>query len=311
MYAENAVTTRSRLHSSIVPHTQYVETMTALQELYDARVEEKYVDGFCLKGKSGAGKTVIKEQFIAKYPPYETEDRTVIPIVHIVMPTAGGGKALYQAILNYIGAATTGTEADLETRCISLMRECGTIILVVDEGQHMVSRKGRGLNQMRAGDNLKNLMNGAKICVVLIGTEEIEDLLKANGQLRRRFSTVRTLRTWNPEEESDLREVAKILSTLLAMAKSNVDYSNLLNTEFVTQFAYATGGRMAYMVKLLGEATTIAEKACSAKLTASHFETAFAKVVWENTCAKTNPFSCDFEEKVLDGFGQPFAEDGL
>lgn len=308
MYAKNTASVRRRLNELIVPHAQYEDSLKALQQLYDARVEDNYIDGFCLTGKSGAGKTVIRKQFIAKYPPYETEDRTVRPIVKVVMPTSGGGKALLQKIAEDLGAPAMGTEASLETRLNKLLPACGTKLLVVDEAQHLVNMNGRTTIQRRAADTIKNLMSNAEISVALFGTEDLERIFLSNGQLRRRFSTMRTLRAWDPTDPRDLREVSKVLVTLLKTASIEFDDASLLNTEFVTQFAFATGGRMSYIVKLLIAAAHLAE---SGKLTARHFEDAFTQAVWVRATPVTNPFNNDFDRNLLNRAGQPFAEDQL
>lgn len=296
---------RRRLSQQVVPHSQYVEAMTALEELRKARVEDDWVEGMYITAPSGTGKTFVREQFTQNNPAYETFDRTIIPVLAFSMPVTGGIKAMLQAALAAMGAPTRGTIPELEHRLVALLIACKVLIVFIDEAQHFVHRMGRK-GQISSADSFKNLMSLARVSVVMMGTEILTDVMAPNEQLRRRFSRKVRMKPWCPTRKEDLNEVARVTTTLLTKAEVELDFQALLNPVFIGQLIYASGGRMGYLVKLLVEACVLAERSGDTKLKVAHFETAFQHVVWDEADATTNPFNDKFCPTFLDQPGQPF-----
>jgi len=250
---------RSIISKTPVLHSQFKEAIGELNKLFNAKVEDDYVDGLCITGETGVGKTYIKDQFLKQHMRYNTEDRTIIPVLSFDMPTGGQVKGFSQAGLAAMDSRyLVGTETALSQRFAGLLKACGTQMVIVDEAQHFVQRNGRK-SQERAADTLKTLMNEAKVCVVLIGTDPLRDLMSVNEQLRRRFSTKIKLREWSPYDEADLGEVARIFKTFMQDSRIDLNYQDLMNAAFVKRLVYGCGGRICFIAKLLIEACTLAK----------------------------------------------------
>lgn len=302
-------TQRQRILSTIVEHERFLSAVSELEDVMSAQLEESVSQGMCLMGSTGTGKSQSVKILLERYPSYQTEEVTIMPVLKVIMPTTGGVKPLYELILAAMGAPTTGTAATLERRIQRLFKLCGVKLVIVDESQHMVNMNGRTTAQKKAADSVKNLMELTGVSVVLVGTEDLFNLLTQDSQLRRRFSKKVTLLTWNPNNPKHRTEVGKVLFSLLSRAGVQVDFEGLKDVGFITRFTYATGGRMAYIVKLLVEALLLVEKSGATTLDRKHFHEAFTRVIWHKATEKTNPFDEEFEMRILNGKDEPFAED--
>lgn len=298
--------TQAAIMRTCIPHAPFRRTVDRFDEIFNASSEVGLNDGFVLMGPSGVGKTRACQSFYEKHRSYQEPDRTVRPVLSFTMPANPLGKALYQKALHVFGEKyTTGTESTLELRLIKLLTTCRVKVLVVDEAQHLIDRGGKKLHE-KAADNLKNLMTEAGISIILVGTDRVQELLKVNEQLRRRFSSQIQLKPWDAEAEADINQVAGILQALLANPAIELEHQHLIEFKFAKCLAYASGGRISYIVKLVCGAVKSAFGRKSKTLEVQDFEKAFALEVWDSVSLKDNPFSKSFLRRQLTQYGDPF-----
>lgn len=298
--------TQAAIMRTCIPHPPFQRTIDRFDQIFKAASENGLSDGFLLMGPSGVGKTQVCKSFYAKHLPYQEPERTVIPVLSFTMPANPLGKALYQKALSEFGADyTMGTESTLELRLIKLLKTCKVKVLVVDEAQHLIDRGGKKMHE-KSADNLKNLMTEAGIAIILVGTDRVQELLKVNEQLRRRFSSQIQLKPWGPVAEVDINQVAGVLQALLANPAIELDHQHLIEFKFAKCLAYGSGGRISYIVKLVCWAVKSAYDRKSKILEMHDFERAFESAVWSSVAPKDNPFSKLFLRRQLTQYGEPF-----
>jgi type II secretory pathway predicted ATPase ExeA len=174
-------------------------------------------------GDSGAGKTTLCLSILKKYPRFSLPDRDVVPVLYVETPTPATLVNLANAILSSLGdpGAHNGTLQDKKRRIAHFLRELKVEMIIFDETQH-VQERGRQYTQYMAGDWLKQLVDSSKLPTVFVGLPQLEKLLQANVQLRRRFSRRRNLQL-SPDNDSDSLTLCEQMPLDELLAQINID----------------------------------------------------------------------------------------
>jgi hypothetical protein len=140
-----------------------------------------------LVGPTNNGKSMIVERFRRKHPPVMGADRENIPVVCMQMPSEPSELRFYTALLSAIGAPFRPRQrlADVERLALSLLREVGVRMLVIDELHNVLA--GRGEARREFLNLLRFLGNEVRIPLVGVGTREAYLAVRSDDQLENRF----------------------------------------------------------------------------------------------------------------------------
>lgn len=243
-----------------------------------------------ITGETGAGKTTLYKRYEQRFPRRVTEDGTIVPVLSVSIPVPATNKSLVTTLLVALGdpAAGKGTVINQTFRLKRLVKGCGVEIIILDEFQHFIDKDSRKILQ-NVSDWLKDLLNETSIPVVLIGMPNSEEILEANKQLKRRFAARESLAPfgWDtPGEQIEFRKFLKVLDGRLPL----LERSNLADTGTAYLIYCATGGTVAYVMKLVRRATATALEQGGEKLTLEVLAQAYDERLAADDTEKENPF---------------------
>lgn len=257
-------------------------------------------------GESGVGKSTMLRRFLKDHPPVEHEDRTEVPVVYLEVPSRASVSALASATLFSMGSTfwDKGTRPQLTTQLMTLLRECGTRIVVFDEMNHLVDRGGQRTHH-DAADWIKQLGMVGGVSLVLAGTPRTRRLLDVNDQLRNRFGTIVTLHPFSVEN-GRANEFARVLRSFLRLL-DGLPCLNLADEPLLRATAFATGGRLRSIRNLLVRSVQLAATLPQAQIDLSVLERAFKESIYSQATPERNPFSQHFNGLPLTKAGEPYA----
>ncbi len=132
-------------------------------------------------GKSSAAKAVIR-QFEAKRP----RTREYVPIVLVTLEAGTTSKKLMMKILEFFGDpySVHRNEQVLKNRVKACFERFGTVLLIIDEVQHLDNRM---FGKDDTTDSLKRLLDDGVVPIVFMGTEAAKGLFTRDIQLASRL----------------------------------------------------------------------------------------------------------------------------
>jgi Cdc6-like AAA superfamily ATPase len=243
-----------------------------------------------ITGDTGAGKTTAYMRYVLKHPRRETREGTKVPVLPAAIPVPATVKSLATKLLLKLGdpVADRGTVVNQTLRLQRLMRACCTELIILDEFQHFIDRDSLKI-LVTVSDWLKELLNETRIPVVLIGLPSSVRVLDANEQLRRRFGLKLSLdpfRWDTPEQRMEFRKFLRVIDDKLPLA----DRANLADEEMAYRFFCASGGVIAYVMKIVRAATSLAVERSAKTLELEMLAEAYEERLGMNGPAKKNPF---------------------
>jgi hypothetical protein len=154
-----------------------------------------------LVGPTNNGKSMVVERFRRKHPPVTGADRENIPVVCMQMPSEPSELRFYTALLAALGAPYRPRQrlADVERLALSLLREVGVRMLVIDESHNVLA--GRGETRREFLNLLRFLGNELHIPLVGVGTREAYLAVRSDDQLENRFEPF-VLPLWEVGDET-------------------------------------------------------------------------------------------------------------
>lgn len=244
-------------------------------------------------GETGTGKTTLFRRYEQRFPRFETKTGTTVPVLSASIPVPATIKSLVTRLLIRLGdpMAERGTTVSQTHRLQLLLGYCGSEILILDEFQHFIDRDSKKILQT-ASDWLKDVINETNIPVVLIGLPHSSDILTANPQLKRRFSTKERLAPFEWDDTKGRREFRKFLRILdnqLPLAEC----SNLADEELAFRFYCATGGLISRVMKIVRYAVGLTLRRGSERLTLEVLAESYAERLSESGPGIFNPFEQD------------------
>lgn len=300
---------QAALDGAVVEHAKFRQALAEFNRTIAFSQGGVKGKGFLLMGESSNGKTVIAKTMCAAYPRQQEDERVRIPVIMISMPANPTIRSFCMRLLDSFGHhyGERDSEAKLTWAVVTLIRNCGTLMLVIDEAQHLVDGNKINKTPAEVADWIKQLMNDSQICVTLIGTPRVRVLLDANSQLRSRFSRMVVLDGFKVTTEKETERLGTAVSELMKKSGYSGDSGFIMQPSVLQMLYYATDGRLGYIVKLLGEAIwTSQNDGKKNALTRQHFEAAFRTVVWFDALPSDNPFCPKFQLRRLVNEGEPF-----
>lgn len=246
-----------------------------------------------IKGPTGCGKTTLYKQYEVQFPRKETLQGTEVSVLSASIPVPATIKGLVTTLLFNIGdpIAEKGTILSQTLRLEKLIKICKVEMIILDEFQHIIDRDSQKILQT-VSDWLKNLLNNTNVPMVLIGMPGSDIILDANAQLKRRFSAREILEPfgWSTEDErEEFRTLLYTIESKLPLTKK----SNLSDLEMAFRFYYASDGVVAYVMKIIRNATAKSLMVRQEHLTLEVLSQTYDEVIGANNPKKRNPFSTD------------------
>ncbi len=134
----------------------------------------------------GSGKTTAARELVRLIELSRPKTEHHIPVIHIPLESATTARKLMVSLLGALNDphANKGNEMVLRNRAYEFLRRVGTVLLIVDEVQHLQSL-ARGSQEVT--DSLKQFLDAGIVPIVFLGTEDATDMFVRNRQLAGRL----------------------------------------------------------------------------------------------------------------------------
>jgi type II secretory pathway predicted ATPase ExeA len=251
-------------------------------------------------------KSTIAKGYASDYPRYDEDERTVIPVLYVELPSQPTSKVIAEAFLNAMGdpyAERGGAEQKLH-RIRHLLTACSVELVIIDEFQHLTDNLD-ARNRDIAADTLKNLMNNSCVPSVLLGGPSCRDYFVKNQQLNRRCTPKISLRPFGLVTQED----GEVFQSMLKSLEERLPFereSALMDLDLIEPLWFASFGLIGHLTQLVGAALDIALDAKAPTLSRQHLNRAFAETIYVGCADTRNPFHKKFNNRPLTEVFEPF-----
>lgn len=256
-------------------------------------------------GGAGSGKTDVVQRFVKSFndkvprTPDLDGNCAVMPlgIVTIDVPSDATIKGMLTRLLRVLGdpAPSRGTTQNMCDRYLMLLEMRKVKGVVLDEVHHLVEKDGsQTIIFKKAANAMKDVLK-AKVPMVFIGTETVNELLDYDEhQLRRRTPRVEEFKPFKfrtEDQKIDFQDVLSEFERNLKLPKP----SDIGTLEMATRFHFATRGYIGFVYRLLKVAIELAHEHGQSRLTKKMLALAYHKGASKED-QKLNPFLVDLIE---------------
>ncbi len=299
------------LDNHIIRHTDFERIYERVSYCHHSKKSGLKPRNLKLFGVSGVGKSFLLKFYTSCHLRFDAEDRTIIPVLYIVVPSKPSESALYEEILTALGDPfpSTGNLRVKKRKIITLFKNCKVELLILDEIQHYLDR-GKLATHAAAADSLKVLIDQLEISTVFAGAPRAIELFRVNTQLRSRFKTTARLAPFSifhPEKTNLFRKLAKALMKQTNF--SNVTFFD--QAEHLERLFYATDGILRNVADLLGDAAEIGKRSGENTISFPLLAQIYGTWLAGNKHSSANPFSGTIERRRLTLKNEPFEPSAL
>jgi len=294
----DAIQAVNKIDNFVIQHTQWTKVIRGIERcLLMSKGSEEPVN-VLLTGSPGTGKTTVCRKILASRKPYIKTDtlfeKTIMPTFFSSVPSPASIKGVVSDMLEAIRdpTPTKGTQLEQTLRLQTLLKECETSSVILDELQHLLKRdKG---NQEALQNWLKSCINKFNIPMIIVGTPDCVAIIDADDQLKRRFSRRYTLKNLGFNISSTqcefklyMRELVTLCNEVVKMAKISL----FKTKDEALQLYIATGGNPHSIHLLFKEAMACAIEEGKSNVETHHFIQAYDELELLNTFSiGSNPF---------------------
>lgn len=264
---EEAVIERvAKLDEVMIRHPTMESALNGIQRCIAQTAHFKEPVGCMLLAEGGMGKSsvckIIKRSFPGEVIQTADAEITTTPVFHAEVPATVSVSYLATNILAGLNDADPdkGTNAAKTLRIATLLRQCRTKIIFIDECHNLLNtaKNTESANQT-ALRWLKSLVNESKICVCLSGTPESEAIIDSDlsFQLIRRFKYRFPLQPLLPGSKENPGELYHFLSQMCLHIRERyaLSHTPMIANYLDTLRVYAaTHGNLSYVMTLIKEA---------------------------------------------------------
>ena len=264
-----------------------------------------------LLGQTGVGKTFLLERYVEEHPPIRTEERYVVPVLLVPIPSAPTQKGLYLAVLAALGAHAAGASSleALRHRAITLIKNLGVEFLMLDELNHVLDR-GQRRTREAVGDAIKQLVDAVGLPTVFAGAKRADQLFAANAQLRSRATASLTMKPF--DLSGRFAELRGFIKAFLGPTHTAGQCDWMVEPDIATRIFYATDGMHRQVSQFLAAVPLWTPLDAIAPASFMHvLKQVFRETLWESAPEPLNPFSDVFVYRRLDRKGEPYAPTAL
>lgn len=183
-----------------IGYTRATQAVERLEALFSWPQRER-MPNLLLIGPTNNGKSMVIEKFRRLHPIISLPDREQIPVLVVQMPSEPSVSRFYVALRAAMGAPIQPRQriAELEQSTLSLLREVGVKVLVIDELHNVLA--GRGDARREFLNLIRFLGNELRIPLVGVGTQDAYLAIRSDDQLENRFEPF-PLPRWEPGPEA-------------------------------------------------------------------------------------------------------------
>ena len=285
------------IETTLIPHTAFQNAGAKLDQCF--RYAAARLEPICVPviGESRTGKSRSLEVFSNKHPMVRTPTGMLIPVLRVITPSGPTKGALAETMLAAMGDEkfAAGTLPQKTIRLFKLLKACDTRVVIIDEFQQFIDKASERVAYETA-DWLKNLVDEAKVALVVAGLPSCLKVLDYNEQLDGRFLAPVVLPRFDWATEDSRDEFVAILSAFEETMGQHFKLPALASDEMSFRFYCASGGLIGYLSKMLRLAVWNADeqKCDSIDLPALQiaYEGAVRKI--DLDAAEIDPFSPEF-----------------
>jgi predicted AAA+ superfamily ATPase len=246
-----------------------------------------------ITGTQGSGKTTLIEWYADGAPFRELQEKRIVPVLVVTVPSPATVKGLASAMLDALGdpAADKGAVSSVTLRLKNYIKNCEVELIILDEFQHFDDRPSKNVLKT-VSDWLKNLLNQTRVPMVLAGMPGCENVLEREGnkQLKRRFSSRKEILpfSWDDRDHvNEFRQLLKEIDHALPLLKT----SHLADAETAFLIYSATDGVINYVMKLLRWSAALAIKSGVEQIDYSILARAYEERLAQDFKNRPNPFT--------------------
>ena len=287
-------------------HKRFDTAISAIAKLQYNQQQHGNGGGLLIIGPSGTGKSVTAHSYSEDFPPYREGEKTVTPVMLVTCPSSATANGLISAMYDALGYPIPA-RTDLAEKTIKickLIKMHNVEIMLIDEFQHAYySRSLADFRQLI--DTVKNVISTTKIASVLIGLDEIAEVISSNEQLARRYSEKIKMTNFIMNYKDDFNEFRAILK---AFQKYLIiqPVMPLYEANVARRFWFSSDGNLDYLKRILEKSVEIAGFAGLERLNEQVYAAAFREYVWKEVPEILNPFHEQSLLRRLNRPGEPF-----
>jgi DNA transposition AAA+ family ATPase len=193
-------------------------------------------------GESRTGKTVACNAYRLRHKPIqETGKPPIVPVVYIQPPQDCGAIDLFRAIIEHLKYQVQSREKvrELRSRALKVLERCGVETLLIDEADRL---------KPKTFADVRDIFDNLGICVVLVGTDRLDAVIKRDEQVHNRF---RACYRFGKLSGLEFQQVVEIWERDVLRLPGA---SNLSSKTMLKILGQATGGYIGLLDMILREA---------------------------------------------------------
>lgn len=288
-----------------MPHQAFQKVIRRFEQCFSYSVSASEPACIALVGESRTGKSRALEECELRHPTDRVDEGLRVPIMRVKTPSKPTVKSLAELMLRAMNDPLfdRGTENAKTNRLQTLMRNCGTRMVMIDEFQHFVD-KGSQKVMHHVADWLKILVDDSRVTLVVAGLPSCLAVLEQNEQLAGRFLSPIFLPRFDWRVDNQREEFIAILGAFHDSLSHYFDLPLLDGEEMAFRCYCGTGGLIGYLSKFLRQMVWNALDAHRKSISLQELAMAHDEAVWAKSgpLGIPNPFSKGFT---------PFPNDGL
>lgn len=188
----------------------------------------------------GTGKSVICEgYYLLNRPQKRLGQRDIVPVLYLEAPSDCSISDLLVMILETLKSDSVGQPTYLRKRTLDILKASKVEMILLDEANLMT---------ISALGELARIFNQLKISIILVGTEELDNLVKRKEYIYDRFKKCYRFGVLSGEEFSQMVETLEE-QILQLPVPSNLAVEEISNTLYVK-----TAGKIRHLDSVLREA---------------------------------------------------------
>ncbi len=244
------------LHRVLVPHAAFDEGLERLEYFFDPELGELVEpEIIALVGKTGTGKSRLLETLRDHHAAARFLEGINRPIVMVSVPAKPTIKGVGDLILKSLDPNDDRryTENEMSRRIKTLMKNCGTRMLILEEFQHFYDKTSKKVWH-HVTDWLKLLIDDVGCVLVVSGLEECLAVIHQSPQLKGRCRQKIVLPQFLWNDDAHKAQFTAILGGFQdAVAAKSFGLPDLRDEKWAFRCYCATGGLLRYVKKLLSE----------------------------------------------------------
>lgn len=285
------------IETTLVPHTAFLAAGKRLEQCFTYSDEGLEPICIALVGETRTGKSRALEECENNHPKKRYEDGLQVPILRVKTPSKPTVKGLVELMLRAIGDPkfSAGTENAKTIRLLTLMRNVGTRMVMIDEFQHFYD-KGSHKIMYHVADWLKILVDDSRVALVVAGLPTCRAVIDQNEQLTGRFLSPVFMPRFDWSNDEQREEFIAILNAFHESMSAYFDLPKLGSDDMAFRCYCGTGGLIGYLTKFLRQAVWNAIDSGIKTITLEALAHAHDQAVWAKDGFTTinSPFSRSF-----------------